>query len=106
MKSHKKRLEKIERKGRFDKDGSVIFYDRIGHEWTEQEKQWIRSRHPTCRVFIKPLSKTMPYGYERQGKEAVALYKDLCRLVDWEADERRYEKQGKIFRERYGGRED
>jgi|GEM_PF-2923963 len=86
MKSSKKRLQEIERKGRFSESKEVIFYDQLGQEWTEEEKEWICHRHPHCKMFMKPFSKTMPYGFERQGKEAVALFKDLASLVNWDPE--------------------
>jgi hypothetical protein len=54
MRSSKKRLQEIEEKGRFRESEEVVFYDLIGQEWTEKEKQWIRSRHPDCKIFMKP----------------------------------------------------
>jgi len=83
MDSQKKRLEEIERKGGFNEDPEVNFIAQIGEEWTEEKKEWIQRRHPDCKYFMKPLSNNMPFGFERQGEEAVALYKDLGTLVNW-----------------------
>lgn len=69
-------------------------------KWKNQ-KEWIKKRHPGCKFFMKPLSPTMPYGYERQGEEAVALYKDLASLVDWEAEKRRMDDQMRACRAEY-----
>jgi hypothetical protein len=101
MKSHKKRLEALEQKHRLNRNDEVVFLDRIGEEWTEEEKEWIRNRHPECKAFIKPLTQTMPYGFERQGEKAVALYKDLVSLVNWEKRKQRMEDQAS--RARAGG---
>jgi hypothetical protein len=98
MKSQKRRLEEIERKGQFNKGEEVVFWSWPGHDWTEEQKEWICRRHPDCKFFMKPLSPTMPYGYARQGEEAVALYKDLASLVDWEAEKKRMDEQMRACR--------
>ena len=110
MKASKKRLQEIERKGRFSEGEEVIFYDRIGDEWTEEEKQWIRRRHPDCKIFMKPFSRTPPYGFARQGKAAVALFNDLAGLVRWNPEKqkkhddeirKRVEEESRMINERW-----
>lgn len=99
--SHQKRLEEIERQVPSDGKKEPVFWDRPGQMWTEKQKKWIQKRYPDCRFFIKPLSPTMPYGYERKGQEAVAWYKDLCSLVDWEADKKLMDEQVRACRAEY-----
>jgi hypothetical protein len=61
-------------------------------------------------MTVKPFCKTPPYGMERQGKEAMALFKDLASLVHRDAEKqkrrdneirKRVAEESRMIRERW-----
>lgn len=84
MKSVLKRLEELEKNRPATQEPQFICWG--GQEWTKEEEEMMKRKYPNIKIFWKPLTKTLPYGWQRMDKKSIELFNDLASLVNWDPE--------------------
>ena len=76
MSTYNKRIEKIEEATGADSEPQ--FAEWIDDPWTEEQKEKMLRKYPEVKIFIKPLSKTLPHDLNHQSKAELQFAKDMA----------------------------